>query len=239
MTHPLADGQVHTCPVCGYPYLSAPPRSVTGSPSYEICPSCGFEFGVSDEDSGFSYGRYRQVWIAAGAEYRFWNSSEPFDGNFDGLAQVEAWLDAGNPEAYLDYTHRDWILDSDFPAYLSDWFRHVTSEDRMLDAWAAAFGRWICPACGYPGWEGIPLQIGIAEPVDDICPCCRFRFGYTDTVFGITPLTWGRFWHSNGSEWNGDLTPDPPFWDPISQFALLLERLAGFPFDLSPYSESE
>jgi rubredoxin len=34
-----------TCPVCGYPALHEPPRSPEGHPSYEICPSCIFEYG--------------------------------------------------------------------------------------------------------------------------------------------------------------------------------------------------
>ena len=45
-----------TCPVCGYPELEEPPRSPrTGGGSYEICPSCGFQFGVTDDDKGVSY----------------------------------------------------------------------------------------------------------------------------------------------------------------------------------------
>ena len=54
----------HLCPVCGYPGLKEPPRSLrTGAGSYEICPSCGFEFGVTDDDEGFSYDEWRQAWV--------------------------------------------------------------------------------------------------------------------------------------------------------------------------------
>jgi hypothetical protein len=50
-----------------YPYLVEPPRSQkTGSGSYDICPSCGFQFGVTDEDKGFSYEQYRKIWVADG-----------------------------------------------------------------------------------------------------------------------------------------------------------------------------
>lgn len=56
----------HTCPVCAYPKLTEPPRSQSGGGSYEICPSCGFEFGVSDDDQGFTYAQWRARWKKAG-----------------------------------------------------------------------------------------------------------------------------------------------------------------------------
>jgi hypothetical protein len=55
----------YTCPVCGYPDLTEPPRSSDGG-SYEICWSCGFEFGVTDDDRGYSYEDWRQQWIDRG-----------------------------------------------------------------------------------------------------------------------------------------------------------------------------
>jgi len=77
----------HTCPVCGYPELDEPPRSaVTGAGSYEICPSCGFEFGVSDDDEGHTYPGWRQRWIDFGMP---WNSSA--------VRPPEGW----DPEAQL------------------------------------------------------------------------------------------------------------------------------------------
>lgn len=58
------------CPVCGYPDLKEPPRSArTGGGSYEICPSCGFQFGVTDDDRGFSYDDWRQQWIEQGMSW--------------------------------------------------------------------------------------------------------------------------------------------------------------------------
>ena len=56
----------HTCPVCGYNQLSEPPHSASGGGSYEICPSCGFQFGVSDDDDGISYDEWRKQWISEG-----------------------------------------------------------------------------------------------------------------------------------------------------------------------------
>jgi hypothetical protein len=43
-----------------------PPRSPAGGGSYEICPSCGFEFGVTDDDLGYSYEQWRADWIGRG-----------------------------------------------------------------------------------------------------------------------------------------------------------------------------
>jgi len=60
----------YDCPVCGYPDLTEPTRSHGGG-SYEICPSCGFQFGVSDDSDGISYDEWRESWIDQGMP---WNS---------------------------------------------------------------------------------------------------------------------------------------------------------------------
>ena len=68
----------HVCPVCGYPGLDEPPRSPnTGGGSYEICPSCGFQFGVTDDDRGYSYENWRQEWIARGMPWDSAGIEEP------------------------------------------------------------------------------------------------------------------------------------------------------------------
>ena len=60
------------CPVCGYPDLEEQPRSDSTGGSYEICPSCGIQFGYSDEAGGDKdarkelYRRWREEWIKAG-----------------------------------------------------------------------------------------------------------------------------------------------------------------------------
>lgn len=54
------------CPVCGFPDLEEQPRSELTGGSFEICPSCGIQFGVSDDDRGFTYERWRQEWIDGG-----------------------------------------------------------------------------------------------------------------------------------------------------------------------------
>ncbi len=76
----------HTWPCCGYPTLQEPPRSSSGGGSYEICPSCGFQFGVSDDDEGFTYASWREQWKKRGMP---WSSK--------GIAPPKGW----NPKAQL------------------------------------------------------------------------------------------------------------------------------------------
>jgi hypothetical protein len=76
----------YTCPCCGYPGLHEPPRSTSGGGSYEICPSCGFQFGVSDDDAGFTYHSWREQWEKRDMP---WSSR--------GIAPPRGW----NPEAQL------------------------------------------------------------------------------------------------------------------------------------------
>lgn len=56
----------YTCPVCGFSELTEIPRTEAGGGSYEICPSCSFQFGVTDDDRGFSYAQWRERWISLG-----------------------------------------------------------------------------------------------------------------------------------------------------------------------------
>jgi hypothetical protein len=58
-----------TCPVCGYLDLHEPPRLPSGAGSDEICPSCGFQFGVSDDDEGLSYDQWRSNWVSRGCPW--------------------------------------------------------------------------------------------------------------------------------------------------------------------------
>ena len=65
------------CPVCGYDKLFEVPYDSLQYPSYEICPCCGFEFGVDDEDKGFTFKTYREKWIKEG--YHFYILEEKPD----------------------------------------------------------------------------------------------------------------------------------------------------------------
>lgn len=84
----------YQCPVCGYPGLEDPPRSpVSGGGSYEICPSCGFEFGVTDEALGLSYQEWRERWIARGMP---WDSAgiRPAPDDWDPVSQLAGLEDS-------------------------------------------------------------------------------------------------------------------------------------------------
>lgn len=65
------------CPVCGFRGLTEPPRSRSGGGSYEICAACGFEFGVTDDDKGYSYEQWRTEWVRAGMPWRDAGVSDP------------------------------------------------------------------------------------------------------------------------------------------------------------------
>ena len=75
-----------TCPVCGFPDLDSPARTQESGGSFEICPSCGFQFGVTDDDEGVGYAEWRNRWIADGMPWRS-----------RGLRTPSGW----NPEAQL------------------------------------------------------------------------------------------------------------------------------------------
>ena len=60
----------YVCPICGYHGLKDNPRSSnTGGGSYEICPCCGFQFGVSDDDEGWTYDTWRSDWVKKGMKW--------------------------------------------------------------------------------------------------------------------------------------------------------------------------
>jgi hypothetical protein len=60
---------MNICPVCGYDDLFEPPRTPDGGGSLEICASCGFQFGVSDLDEGYTDESWRAEWIRQGTPW--------------------------------------------------------------------------------------------------------------------------------------------------------------------------
>ncbi|MEZ0449318.1 hypothetical protein [Cellulomonas sp. ICMP 17802] len=77
----------YECPACGYPGLEAPPRTSAGSGSFEICPCCYFQFGVTDDDEGFTYATWRAQWIAKGTPWESGSHQDPPAG-WDPQAQL-------------------------------------------------------------------------------------------------------------------------------------------------------
>jgi hypothetical protein len=74
------------CPVCGYDGLEEEPRPVFGGGSFEICPSCGFQFGVTDDDHGFTYDAWRKLWVDGGMVWDKGRSQPP--AGWDPLLQL-------------------------------------------------------------------------------------------------------------------------------------------------------
>lgn len=89
------------CPVCGWPHLTEPPRTATnGGGSYEICPSCGFEFGFTDHALEIGDREWREGWKICGTP---WSSvgiaSPPF--GWDPIEQLRSLPD-DNDDFLLD-----------------------------------------------------------------------------------------------------------------------------------------
>jgi hypothetical protein len=71
----------YICPVCGFPDLIETPKTERTGGSYEICPSCGFQFGFSDDDRGFSYKQWRERWIEQGMPWDNGRTKPPQNWN--------------------------------------------------------------------------------------------------------------------------------------------------------------
>lgn len=78
----------HYCPVRGFVGLEHAPRSAEGGGSYEICPSCGFQFGVDDDDRGVSAQAWRERWVRGGMKWASRGISPPSD--WDPARQLSA-----------------------------------------------------------------------------------------------------------------------------------------------------
>jgi hypothetical protein len=83
-----ADPHGYRCPVCGYPDLAEPPRTEEGGGSFEICPSCGYQFGVTDDDRDISYEEWRGEWVAGGMKW--WSRGRRQPPEWDPQAQLRA-----------------------------------------------------------------------------------------------------------------------------------------------------
>jgi hypothetical protein len=59
-------GSSFPCPVCGFCGLETPARTSTGGASDQICESCGFQFGYTDDALHLTYAQWRARWIEKG-----------------------------------------------------------------------------------------------------------------------------------------------------------------------------
>lgn len=68
----------YICPVCGYDMEDAPE-------DYNICPSCGTEFGVNDVNS--SVAELRAAWLSAGAPW--WSTTDQPPASWNPYLQLD------------------------------------------------------------------------------------------------------------------------------------------------------
>ena len=75
--HDMTANSANDCPVCGYDGLASPPYDKRGFGSLEICPSCGFQFNVSDTKHGWSHLDWRKRWVANGMPWSSATTERP------------------------------------------------------------------------------------------------------------------------------------------------------------------
>lgn len=59
----------HFCPICGFELRKHRPPYTSGTPSFDTCPCCRFEYGFHDLVKGESFESWRSRWIGAGARW--------------------------------------------------------------------------------------------------------------------------------------------------------------------------
>lgn len=78
------DSFLYLCPVCGYPALDEPAYDSFGCASYNICPSCGTEFGYDDTTK--KHADLRRKWIDSGMNW--WSKNTPEARGWDPKKQL-------------------------------------------------------------------------------------------------------------------------------------------------------
>src|ERR1035438_8390495 len=71
------------CTVCGYAMDDQPE-------DYNICPSCGTEFGVNDVNSSIE--DLRELWLESGPAW--WSPTDPIPQGWDPVGQLQRLLHA-------------------------------------------------------------------------------------------------------------------------------------------------
>lgn len=59
----------YICPVCGFDKLDEEPYDLKGRGNFDICACCRFQYGVTDDDKGYSFEDYRKKWLKNGAKW--------------------------------------------------------------------------------------------------------------------------------------------------------------------------
>lgn len=80
---------MNQCPICGYPDLHEPAYDAHGCASFEICRSCGTEFGYDDARKSFELLRRR--WVSEGMPW--YSPAAPAAPNWDPERQLRSLVD--------------------------------------------------------------------------------------------------------------------------------------------------
>lgn len=76
----------YLCPICGYPDLDEPAYNLlTGDPSFDICPCCGYEYGYGDPTTSASKEIFLRNWIRLGTP---WSRPGLRPSNWDARIQL-------------------------------------------------------------------------------------------------------------------------------------------------------
>ncbi len=212
----------YVCPVCGYPWLDGPARNEAGEPSHEICASCGFEFGKTDDIAGHSYEKWRDLWIKDRYPQRRWIPG-PFWDSKSQLSNIGMVVDSPQEfdlRARLD-PRAGWPTRRSARSVGS----LIRALARVLRRWRPERGakvaayRYGCPVCGYQEMDQ-PAVTGYGFTQSARCDCCMFQFGVTDESLGWTYGAWRNYWFQEGMPWRGIAKP-PADWDPIGQLRMI------------------
>lgn len=136
----------HICPVCGYPGLTEAARDSAGNTSFEICPSCGTEFGYDDATASHEILRAR--WLKAGALW--WSKAIRKPRAWDPIAQLHDAglldvLEAGPVRKALGHALKDLAANGDIavrtaPRYVVDYLTKSVMESKPRRTARSAIG---------------------------------------------------------------------------------------------------
>ncbi len=180
------------CPVCGYPELDEAPRSVRGGGSSEICPSCGFEFGWTDEAQGYDYAMWRAKWVAEGMAWS--DAAQPPDDGWDPAAQLAVL--AASDVAVVGY----WCPVCGYHGLTQPPMRLVDGSGVTCPSCGFVYGagseRIIIPGLAWrAAWieRGMPWSDGSVSPPENWDPVAQLREAHDEQ-------DWLRLQNSNPGE---------------------------------------
>lgn len=104
----------YLCPSCGYKFpLSLYAEDGQFDSVDEICSACGYQYGYTDINSGYSFQEWRHQWIAQGMKFK--HQIENQDPRWNPIAQLQTIgveLDSNNnivKEPEEPEWHKKWI----------------------------------------------------------------------------------------------------------------------------------